>query len=202
MKQRLDGCLTGERVVLEPISIDHVAAMSLAVADGELWNLWYASAPHPDDMKQYVEAALEDESRGDSLVFVVRDKSSGQIVGTTRILAWDQPNRRLEIGHTWYSVKAQKTFVNTESKLLLLTYAFETLDVMAVEFRTHWCNQTSREAITRIGAKQDGILRNHKLLPDGSIRDTVVYSIIDREWPEVKHNLKVLQQQYVEHLST
>lgn len=107
-----------------------------------------------------------------------------------RICNWDQANRRLEIGYTWYAKSVQRSAINTETKLLLLEYAFETLDVMAVEFRTHFHNQASREAITRLGAKQDGILRNHRLLKDGSVRDTVVYSIIDSEWPEVKQGLK------------
>ena len=125
----------------------------------------------------------------------MRDKRSGDLIGSTRICSWDQVNRRLEIGHTWYAKRAQKTGINTEAKLLLLTYAFETLDVMAVEFRTHWHNQASREAITRLGAKQDGVLRNHQILKDGTVRDTVIYSIIDSEWPTVEQHLKCRLQQ-------
>lgn len=189
-------CFTGQYIVLEPLTLAHIPALSVAVSDGELWQLWYTSAPHPDEMKQYIEAALEAEKLGEALAFAVRDKRSGEVIGCTRICSWDQSNRRLEIGYTWYAKRAQRTAVNTEAKLLLLSYAFETLDVMAVEFRTHWHNQASREAITRLGAKQDGVLRNHKLLGDGTVRDTVVYSIIDSEWSAVKQNLEFRLQQY------
>ncbi|MCL1067949.1 GNAT family N-acetyltransferase [Shewanella olleyana] len=185
-----DTCLTGEHVILEPLTLEHVAALSLAASDGNLWELWFTTVPHPDDMKAYVEKALAQESRGEALAFVVREKTSGEIIGCTRICHWDQPNRRLEIGYTWYAKRAQRTAVNTETKLLILEYAFGTLDVMAVEFRTHWHNQASRQAIMRLGAKQDGVLRNHKLLKDGTVRDTVVYSIIDTEWTTVKKHLK------------
>ncbi|QDO86733.1 GNAT family N-acetyltransferase [Shewanella psychropiezotolerans] len=188
-------CLSGEYMVLEPLTLEHVPALSLAVADGELWQLWYTSVPHPDEMKSYIETAIAAEQRGEALAFAVRDKRSGELIGSTRICSWDQVNRRLEIGHTWYAKRAQKTGINTEAKLLLLTYAFETLDVMAVEFRTHWHNQASREAITRLGAKQDGVLRNHQILQDGTVRDTVIYSIIDSEWSTVKQHLKHRLQQ-------
>ncbi|QSX35825.1 GNAT family N-acetyltransferase [Shewanella sedimentimangrovi] len=189
-------CLDGELVVLEPLSLDHVPALSLAVADGELWQIWYTSAPHPDEMKAYVEKALAQEAAGQALAFAVRCKHSGEVVGCTRICNWDQPNRRLEIGYTWYAKRAQRTGINTETKLLLLGYAFEVLDVMAVEFRTHWHNQRSRAAIARLGAKQDGVLRNHQLLKDGTVRDTVVFSIIDSEWPAVRQNLRFRLQQF------
>ena len=188
-------CLSGEYMVLEPLTLEHVPALSLAVADGELWQLWYTSVPHPDEMKSYIETAISAEQRGEALAFSVRDKRSGELIGSTRICSWDQVNRRLEIGHTWYAKRAQKTGINTEAKLLLLTYAFETLDVMAVEFRTHWHNQASREAITRLGAKQDGVLRNHQILKNGTVRDTVIYSIIDSEWSTVKQHLKCRLQQ-------
>ncbi|QSX31387.1 GNAT family N-acetyltransferase [Shewanella cyperi] len=189
-------CLDGELVVLEPLSLDHVPALSLAVADGELWQIWYTSAPHPDEMKAYVEKALAQEAAGLALAFVVRCKHSGEVVGCTRICNWDQPNRRLEIGYTWYAKRAQRTGINSETKLLVLGYAFEVLDVMAVEFRTHWHNQRSRAAIARLGAKQDGVLRNHQLLKDGTVRDTVVFSIIDSEWPAVRQNLRFRLQQF------
>ena len=127
-----------------------------------------------------------------AMPFVVRDKLRGDIVGSTRYFNVDAANRRLEIGHTWYARRAQRTAINTECKLLLLTYAFETLQCIAVEFRTHWFNHRSREAILRLGAKQDGVLRNHQVLPDGSKRDTVVFSIIDGEWPAVKAHLRAL----------
>jgi RimJ/RimL family protein N-acetyltransferase len=121
--------------------------------------------------------------------FVVRDNASGDIVGSTRFFNVDRVNRRLEIGHTWYARRVQRTPLNTECKLLLLTHAFEILRCIAVEFRTHWFNHASRAAIARLGAKQDGILRNHQLLPDGSRRDTVVFSIVDGEWLAVKQHL-------------
>ncbi|ABM25232.1 MULTISPECIES: GNAT family N-acetyltransferase [Shewanella] len=184
------GCLSGEHVVLEPLSLSHVAALSLAVADGELWHLWYTNVPEPSEMKAYVTQAIEDAQRGESFPFAVRDRVSGEIVGCTRICHWESEHRHLEIGYTWYAKRAQRTGINTESKLLLLTFAFESLDAIAVEFRTHWHNQASRQAIARLGAKQDGVLRNNRILKDGTIRDTVVYSIIDTEWPTVKSGLQ------------
>ncbi|QYK02961.1 GNAT family N-acetyltransferase [Shewanella psychrotolerans] len=194
--QSQSGYLTGKLVVLEPMQPEHIPALSIAVSDGNLWELWYTSAPHPDEMKHYVDEALAGEKRGEVLAFVVRDRFSGLVVGTTRIMSWDQANRRLEIGHTWYAKRAQRTGINSETKYLLLSYAFEVLDVMAVEFRTHWHNQRSREAISRLGAKQDGVLRNHRLLKDGTVRDTVVYSIIESEWPSVKQNLLYRMKQF------
>ncbi|MGS0676751.1 GNAT family N-acetyltransferase [Shewanella sp. 0m-4] len=182
--------LVGEYIVLEPLSLEHLPALSIAVTDGNLWEIWYASAPHPDEMKAYITAALEAEARGEALAFAVRERHSGAIVGCTRICNWQQQHRRLEIGYTWYAKSAQRTAVNTEAKLLILSYAFETLDVMAVEFRTHIQNQVSRQAICRLGANQDGILRNHQILSNGTVRDTVVYSIIDAEWHDVKQGLK------------
>lgn len=182
--------LSGEHVVLEPLSLSHVAALSLAVADGELWRLWFTSVPEPREMKAYVAKALEEQARGESFPFAVRAKGSGEIVGCTRICHWESEHRHLEIGYTWYAKRAQRTGINTESKLLLLTFAFETLDAIAVEFRTHWHNQASRQAIARLGAKQDGVLRNNQILKDGTIRDTVVYSIINTEWMTVKNGLQ------------
>jgi RimJ/RimL family protein N-acetyltransferase len=127
-----------------------------------------------------------------AMPFAVRDNRDDAIVGSTRYFNVDPVNRRLEIGHTWYARRAQRTAINTECKLMLLTHAFETLGCIAVEFRTHWFNHASRNAIERLGAKQDGVLRNHQLLPDGSRRDTVVFSIIDGEWPAVKRHLRFL----------
>jgi len=189
------GCLSGEHVVLEPLSLSHVAALSLAVVDGELWRLWFTSVPEPSEMKAYVSNALEEQARGQSFPFAVRDRVSGEIVGCTRICHWESEHRHLEIGYTWYAKRAQRTGINTEAKLLLLTFAFETLEAIAVEFRTHWHNQASRQAIARLGAKQDGVLRNNRILKDGTIRDTVVYSIIDTEWATVKSSLQFRLQQ-------
>jgi N-acetyltransferase len=134
---------------------------------------------------------LQGERLG-GMPFVVRDNATGDIVGSTRYFNVDAPNRRLEIGNTWYAKRVQRTAINTDCKLLLLTHAFETLGCIAVEFRTHWFNHASRTAIARLGAKQDGVLRNHQILPDGTRRDTVVFSIIDAEWPVVKRHLAYL----------
>ncbi len=182
--------LTGEHVVLEPLGLEHISALKLAVADGKLWELWYTSVPNPDEVAAYVEKALRQQQAGSAIPFAVRCRQSGDIVGATRICNIEPENRRMEIGYTWYASRAQRTGINTETKLLLLGYCFDTLNAIAVEFRTHWHNQASRQAIARLGARQDGVLRNHKILADGTIRDTVVFSILDREWPVVKQDLR------------
>jgi len=184
--------LTGMHATLEPLAREHERAVREAAADGSLWNLWYTSVPAPDKTSAWLDIALDMRERLGAMPFVVRDKVTGDIVGSTRYFNVDAANRRLEIGHTWYARRAQRTAINTECKLLLLTHAFETLQCIAVEFRTHWFNHRSREAILRLGAKQDGVLRNHQVLPDGSKRDTVVFSIIDGEWPAVKAHLRSL----------
>jgi RimJ/RimL family protein N-acetyltransferase len=142
--------------------------------------------------RKWLEIALDMRERLGAMPFAVRDNASGEIVGSTRYFNVDPVNRRLEIGHTWYARRAQRTAINTECKLLLLTHAFEALSCIAVEFRTHWFNHASRAAIARLGAKQDGVLRNHQLMPDGSLRDTVVFSILESEWPGVKRHLRFL----------
>ncbi|MBV1906164.1 MAG: GNAT family N-acetyltransferase [Pseudomonadales bacterium] len=181
--------LAGEYVSLEPLTPAHEAELSLAVQDGELWRLWYTYIPRPEKVAEYIADALSMAEREGALTFVVRLKSSGQVVGCTRYFAIDAINKRLEIGHTWYAKSVQRSAVNTETKLLLLSHAFESLGVIAVEFRTHWHNQASRSAIARLGAKQDGILRSHQRSADGLLRDTVVFSIIECEWPVVKKGL-------------
>lgn len=181
--------LRGRVATLEPLARDHAPALAQAAADGELWRLWYTHIAPPERMQEYVAAALDLRERLDALPFVVRDNATGDIVGSTRYFNVDAANRRLEIGHTWYARRVQRTPVNTECKLLLLTHAFETLRCIAVEFRTHWFNHASRAAIARLGAKQDGVLRNHQLMADGAKRDTVVFSIIDNEWPAVRAHL-------------
>ena len=180
--------LVGQHATLEPLDASHVAPLAEAASDGELWRLWYTGVASPERMAGYVAAALDMRERYDAMPFVVRD-ATGAVVGSTRYFNVDVANRRLEIGHTWYARRAQRTPVNTECKLLLLTHAFEKLGCIAVEFRTHWFNQASRAAIARLGAKQDGVLRNHQLGTDGAKRDTVVFSIIDGEWPAVKKHL-------------
>jgi RimJ/RimL family protein N-acetyltransferase len=182
--------LKGAIATLEPLAREHEAALAKAAADGELWRLWYTSVAHPDKTVEYIATALDQRARLDAMPFVVRQNATGDIVGCTRYFNVDVANRRLEIGHTWYAKRVQRTGVNTECKLLLLGHAFENLRCIAVEFRTHWFNHASRTAIARLGAKQDAVLRNHQLLPDGSKRDTVVFSIIDGEWPAVKRHLQ------------
>lgn len=183
--------LTGTHVRLEPLQAGHTAALRDAAADGELWKLWYTSVPSPDTVDAYVATALAERDAGASLPFVVRD-AGGTIIGSTRYCHVDVTHRRVEIGYTWYAARVQRTGLNTEAKLLLLRHAFETLDCIAVEFRTNWFNQRSRAAIARLGAKQDGVLRQHMIMPDGSYRDTVVFSIIASEWSAVHRHLQFL----------
>ena len=184
--------LRGQYATVEPLARSHEEGIRAAAADGELWQLWYTSVPAPDKTSHWLELALDMREKQGAMPFVVRDNASGDVIGSTRYFNVDAHNRRLEIGHTWYAKRAQRTAINTECKLLLLTHAFETLHCIAVEFRTHWFNHASRAAIARLGAKQDGVLRNHLLLPDGSRRDTVVFSIIDGEWLAVKRHLQHL----------
>ena len=184
--------LAGAHATLEPLTASHADGVKAAAADGELWNLWYTSVPAPDKVAEWLDIALDMRERQGAMPFIVRDNASGGVVGSTRYFNVDAANRRLEIGHTWYARRAQRTAINTECKRLLLTHAFETLRCIAVEFRTHWFNHRSREAIARLGAKQDGVLRNHHLMPDGSKRDTVVFSILDSEWLAVKRHLDFL----------
>jgi RimJ/RimL family protein N-acetyltransferase len=183
--------LTGRNwVVLEPLQREHADELLEAAKDGELWKLWYTSVGDPDALFSYIDSALEMRDELGAMPFVIRRKSDGKVVGSTRFFNVDAKNRRLEIGHTWYSKSVQRTGINTEAKLILLKHAFETLNCIAVEFRTHWFNFDSRAAIARLGAKQDGVLRNHQLAPNGTLRDTVVFSIIASEWPAVKAHLR------------
>jgi len=181
--------LEGEHVRLVPLTAGHEQALTAAASDGELWKLWYTFVPSPDKTRGYIDTALDMRERLGALAFAVIDAKTGDVVGSTRYFNVDEANRRLEIGHTWYARRVQKTALNTEAKLLLLTHAFEKLDAIAVEFRTHFMNHSSRAAIARLGAKQDGILRNHQIGRDGVLRDTVVFSIIQSEWPAVRANL-------------
>ncbi len=180
----------GDIATLEPLAVEHTAGLAAAAADGELWRLWYTSIAPPERMADYVAIALDMRERQEAMPFIVRDNASGDIVGCTRYFNVDSKSRRLEIGHTWYARRVQRSGLNTECKLLLLGHAFEKLQCIAVEFRTHWFNHASRTAIARLGAKQDAVLRNHQLGPDGVKRDTVVFSIIDSEWPAVRAHLR------------
>lgn len=181
--------LRGDHLTLEPLSTEHDHALRLAASDGELWKLWYTKVPKPDAMRQEIERRLALRSAGSMLPFAMRRNDDARICGMTTYMNVDADNRRLEIGSTWMAASAQRTGINTEAKLMLMTHAFEVLGCIAVEFRTHWLNVQSRSAIMRLGAKQDGVLRNHSRMPDGTLRDTVVYSIIDSEWPAVKRHL-------------
>jgi N-acetyltransferase len=181
--------LTGACARLEPLSQHHCAGLIDAAMDGELWRLWYTAIPAPEAMKGEIERRLSLREAGSMLPFAVIDLSSSQPVGMTTYMNIDAAERRLEVGSTWYRKSVQRTPINTECKLLLLRHAFEALDCIAVEFRTHFFNRQSRQAIERLGAKLDGVLRNHSRLKDGSLRDTCVYSIIASEWPAVRSNL-------------
>jgi N-acetyltransferase len=180
--------LEGLHARLEPLSPQHRDDLVTAVQDGELWKLWYTSIPAPEKMQAEIERRMALQAAGLMLPFTVKD-SDGKIAGMTTYMNVDAANRRVEIGSTWYARRVQRSGLNTQCKLLLLTHAFEKLDCIAVEFRTHFFNQQSRRAIERLGAKLDGILRNHQIARNGTLRDTVVYSIIASEWPTVKAHL-------------
>src|SRR6476661_2262419 len=179
--------LEGKYVLLRPPSINDLDGLSYAAQDGEIWNSPYAIFPTISELSKYLQDLLKKQKA--ILPFIIIHKQSNKIVGTTRYLNIDYDNYHLEIGHTWLAKSFRRTVVNTESKLLMLQHAFENLNSIAVEIRTDILNDISRKAIERLGAKQDGILRNHKIMRNGRIRDTVCYSIIKSEWPSVKANL-------------
>ena len=178
--------LQDDHVLLEPLAPHHAPDLEAAAADGELWNLWFTSAPAPGTAKEYIEKALAGLAANAMLPFAVREKTSGQIVGTTRFYDFAPELPRIAIGYTWYAKRWQKSHLNTACKRLLLKYGFETLGCVAVEFHTDGRNQDSQRAIERLGAHKDGVLRAHKRRPDGTLRDTVCYSIIASEWPDVQ----------------
>ena len=181
--------LEGQNCCLELLTKNHCEELVEAVKDGELWKLWYTFVPSPETMQEEINYLLSLFNQGSMLPFVIIYKE--KVVGMTTYLNINKAHRRLEIGSTWIKKSCQKTGVNTESKFLLLNHAFEDLKVQAVELRTHYLNQASRRAIERLGAKLDGILRNHMIMPkNGSKRDTCVYSIIDSEWPTIKVHLQ------------
>jgi RimJ/RimL family protein N-acetyltransferase len=181
--------LTGDLVRLEPLAASHTEELVAAASDGRLWELWYTAVPTPEAMAADVARRLAERDAGTLVPFTVRRADTGAVIGSTNYMNIEPDAPRLEIGGTWNARSAQRSGTNTESKLLLLGHAFEALGCIAVEFRTHWHNQQSRAAIARLGAKQDGVLRNHRRLPDGSLRDTVVFSILDSEWPAVRAGL-------------
>ena len=181
--------LEGQHARLEPLSLAHHEALLAAAGDGELWNSIVTIVPTRDTMTEYIEEALTGQAKGSELPFVIVQKSTNRIVGTTRFYYIQPHQRNAAIGYTWLAASAQRTAVNTEAKLLLLTHAFERWDCVRVEFITDVLNQQSRAAILRLGARQEGILRNHLIMPNGRIRDSVCFSIIAEEWPEVKAGL-------------
>ncbi|KJC38200.1 amino acid acetyltransferase [Bradyrhizobium sp. LTSP849] len=180
--------LRGQHARLEPLSHQHREGLVEAVKDGELSTIWYTAIPTPENMAKEIDRRLGLQTAGSMLPFTVFD-AGGNIVGMTTYMNIDAANRRVEIGSTWYGKSAQRGPLNTQCKILLLTHAFETLNCIAVEFRTHFFNHQSRRAIERLGAKQDGILRSHQVTPNGTLRDTVVYSITAAEWQTVRTHL-------------
>lgn len=181
--------LEGEHVRLEPLSLRHKSGLCDAIADGELWNIFVTLVPHKDDIQAFLNKAEADFERGDSLAFATIDKATDKVAGSTRFMRADPANKRIEIGFTFLGQSWQRSSVNTEAKLLMLTHAFERLQVNRVELMTDYLNNKSRCAIERLGAKEEGVLRNHMVMPDGRVRDSVIYSIIKNEWPGVKQNL-------------
>ncbi|GGW62530.1 GNAT family N-acetyltransferase [Streptomyces xantholiticus] len=187
--------LTGTQVRLEPLTHDHHDGLCEAIRDGELWNLQVTLVPHPRDVRAFIDDALGARDAGTQLAYATIDLATGRIAGSTRFMAINLPNRRLEIGFTFLGRTWQRTAVNTEAKLLMLTHAFEILGMNRVEFLTDVRNRTSRAAITRLGATHEGILRRHMIMRDGWIRDTAVYSITSLDWPAAKNELTARVQQ-------
>ena len=181
--------LEGRHALLAPLAAAHAPALAEAVRDGELWRLWYTSIPRPENMAREIERRLALQDQGSMLPFAVLD--AGRVpVGMTTYMNVDPAQRRVEIGSTWYAARVQRTALNTECKLMLLAHAFDALECIAVEFRTHRFNLASRRGIERLGAQLDGILRHHQRMPDGNLRDTCVYSITREEWPVVRTHLR------------
>ena len=182
--------LYGNAVTLAPLAHAHEADLAKAAGDGDLHRLWYTTVPTPDMVRAEIDRRLGLQAKGSMLPFAVIDPASGRAVGMTTYMNIDATNRRVEIGSTWYAASVQRTGLNTECKYLLLRHAFEDIDCVGVEFRTHYLNTQSRRAIERLGAKLDGILRHHMIMPNGTLRDTCVYSIIQPDWPTVKAHLE------------
>ena len=181
--------LEGNGVRLEPLTSEHESALADAVADGRLWELWYTAVPEPDQVGQYIAEALRGQAAGLMLPWAVRELATGEIVGSTRYHDVVTAIHRVEIGYTWYAARWQRSHVNTASKLLLLTHAFETLECRVVGLRTDSFNVRSQRAIEALGARRDGVLRHHQARKDGTVRDSVMYSILGTEWPDVKRHL-------------
>ena len=183
--------LEGHGVRLEPMTPAHADAIAGAVTDGRLWELFFTAVPHPSDAGDYIAKALEGQREGHMLPWVVRHLADGAVIGSTRYHDIVAAINRVEIGYTWYSAAWQRTFVNAACKLLLMTHAFETLGCQVVALRTDRFNFRSQQAIERLGARKDGVLRHHGVRKDGTARDTVMYSVLAAEWPDVKRNLEL-----------
>jgi RimJ/RimL family protein N-acetyltransferase len=183
--------LEGSGIRLEPLSADHRQGIEAAVADGRLWELWYTRVPEPDDVQEYISSALAGQQAGHMLPWAIRELATGSIIGSTRYHDIVPDIDRVEIGYTFYAKRWQRTHVNTTCKLLLLRHAFDALGCQVVGWRTDNFNFTSQRAIERLGAKKDGVIRHHGLRRDGSVRDTVMYSVLAREWPDVKKHLEL-----------
>jgi RimJ/RimL family protein N-acetyltransferase len=184
--------LEGQYVRLEPLSPAHQQGLCAAMADGNLWQLYLTLVPHPNDIEKFFAFAEECYENGEGLTFAIIDKNTNTIAGSTRFMKANLTYKRVEIGYTFLGETWQRTRINTEAKLLLLTHAFEQLDLNRVEFLTDYLNVKSRTAILRLGAKEEGILRNHMVMPDGRVRDSVIYSIIKSEWAGVKQHLRFI----------
>jgi N-acetyltransferase len=182
--------LTGKKVRLRPLFVGDSQALVNAASDGELWNLPYTVVPSKETVDEYIAVAIDGRNDGNAIPFVIEDIISNKAIGSTRFWKVDYKNRKLEIGHTWYGKSFQKTYANTEVKYLMLACAFEELRCVRVQFSTDELNQNSRNAILRIGAKQEGIVRHERIMPNGRIRNSVRFSIINSEWPVVKKFLE------------
>lgn len=181
--------LEGELVRLEPLTREHRAGLTAAINDGNLWELFVTLVPHPSQLDHFFSKAEKDFANGDGLTFAIIDKKTQRIAGSTRFMKASAIDKKVELGFTFIGKRWQKTLINTECKLLLLSHAFNTLKLNRVEFLTDYLNTTSRNAILRLGAKQEGILRNHRVMPNGRVRDSVIFSIIDNEWQGVEEHL-------------
>ncbi|MFM0118565.1 GNAT family protein [Paraburkholderia sp. RL18-101-BIB-B] len=186
----MQATLTGKTVELRPLQRDHAQGLLDAAADGQLWNMKLTVVPGPGSIDSYIATALEGRAAGTVMPFVIVRRDTGALVGSTRFWKIDRVNRKLEIGHTWLSESVQRSAVNTEAKYLLLCHAFEAMQCVRVQFTTDELNEKSRAAILRIGAKQEGVVRHERIMPDGRKRNSVRFSIIDEEWDEVKAMLE------------
>jgi RimJ/RimL family protein N-acetyltransferase len=181
--------LEGHGVRLEPLTAQHLDALRAAASDGRLWELWFTTVPDPDRVRDYIAEALQGQAAGHMLPWAVRDLSTNSIIGSTRYHDIVQEIDRVEIGYTWYAKSWQRTHVNTSCKLLLLEHAFDRLGCQVVGLRTDNFNFASQRAIERLGAKKDGVIRHHRARRDGTVRDTVIYSVLKHEWPDVRRHL-------------